>query len=348
MADTKRLVLPDLIKGIAIFLVVFGHSIQYASGAHFLKTDSYYMDFVFKVIYSFHMPLFSLISGFLFSRYTNKPFSDTFYTKFNSLIIPVFFWSPFLILGLTLFHPSDFLTLFFYWHSNIFNYFWFIWGIFYLSIIVAGVNFLFKNEKIKIVLYLFLFFITLVTPDTGNIDKYKFIYPYFIIGFYTPLFLKRLQSFYNRHYKFYLASVSILFSFLLIHYTYQSYIYISGYDIFNPKTSPVVQLYTDIFRFTIGLVGSLWTILLLNFFHRFQKHIYRPIYSFFLLLGQNTLGIYIISSYLNYNFPINLISSPSYLLNLGVTFVILGLCLLIIYLIKKSKIANTLFLGGRM
>lgn len=188
MADTKRLVLLDLIKGVAIFLVVFGHSIQYTSGAHFLKTDSYYMDFVFKVIYSFHMPLFALVSGFLFNRYANKRFLDTFYAEFNSLIIPVFFWSLLLTLGLNFFNPSHFITLFFYWHSNIFNYFWFIWGIFYLSIIVAGAHSLFKNEKIKIAFYLFLGLIAFVTPDLGNIDKYKFIYPYFIIGSYAPSF----------------------------------------------------------------------------------------------------------------------------------------------------------------
>lgn len=144
-----------------------------------------------------------------------------------------------------------------------------------------------------------------------------------------------------------MASASTLFSFLLIHYTYQSYIYTSGYDIFNPKTSPLMQLYIDIFRFIIGLVGSLWIILMLNFFHQSKRHFSKTMRSFFLLLGQNTLGIYIISGCLIYNFPLELISSPSYLLNLAATFIILGLCLLIITLIKKNKITSMLLLGQR-
>lgn len=56
----------DFVKGVLIFLVVLGHCIQYGSGKYYFTRQSYFENILFKIIYSFHMPLFSLISGFLF------------------------------------------------------------------------------------------------------------------------------------------------------------------------------------------------------------------------------------------------------------------------------------------
>lgn len=50
----------DNLKGIAIFLVVWGHSLQYLNNGEF----DFFENSLFQVIYSFHMPLFMVISGF--------------------------------------------------------------------------------------------------------------------------------------------------------------------------------------------------------------------------------------------------------------------------------------------
>lgn len=57
----------DFLKGVAIFLVIYGHCLQYGSGAAFLQQGVYWENGVMKVIYSFHMPLFVAISGYLYS-----------------------------------------------------------------------------------------------------------------------------------------------------------------------------------------------------------------------------------------------------------------------------------------
>ena len=54
----------DIVKGAAIFLMIWGHCIQYCA----LKDISYMDDVMFKIIYSFHMPLFMLISGYFAAR----------------------------------------------------------------------------------------------------------------------------------------------------------------------------------------------------------------------------------------------------------------------------------------
>lgn len=46
----------DIARGMAIILVVLGHSIQ----SNIMDMDS---SLVFRIIYSFHMPLFMFISG---------------------------------------------------------------------------------------------------------------------------------------------------------------------------------------------------------------------------------------------------------------------------------------------
>lgn len=48
----------DMLKGFAIFMVIVGHAVQY------LVSGDYWDKGVYRVIYSFHMPLFMAISGF--------------------------------------------------------------------------------------------------------------------------------------------------------------------------------------------------------------------------------------------------------------------------------------------
>lgn len=67
----------DYLKGLLIFLVILGHA--------------YYQDTgVFWFIYRFHIPLFLMISGFLFNN--KRSFKEFFKSKFKSLIIPYIFF----------------------------------------------------------------------------------------------------------------------------------------------------------------------------------------------------------------------------------------------------------------
>ncbi len=62
----------DSLKGLCIFLVIFGHCLQYGSGAVFLSDGEYWENLGMKFIYSFHMPLFMAISGYLFAFSLSK------------------------------------------------------------------------------------------------------------------------------------------------------------------------------------------------------------------------------------------------------------------------------------
>lgn len=76
----KRLEGIDIAKGIGILLVIIGHSgLVFGEG-------------LFKLIYGFHMPLFFLISGYLFhfEKWKEKGFSSFLKNKFCCYILPYF------------------------------------------------------------------------------------------------------------------------------------------------------------------------------------------------------------------------------------------------------------------
>ena len=70
MTRKARLSYLELIKGLIIILVIIGHAIQFS-------LPDYELNFAFSFIYSFYMPLFFFVSGFLANR-----------GKFNSNVIP--------------------------------------------------------------------------------------------------------------------------------------------------------------------------------------------------------------------------------------------------------------------
>lgn len=68
----------DILKAIAIFFVIVGHTIQYLG-----PTDG--MDsLIFGIIYSFHMPLFVAISGYFANRALQLPVNKLFVKKLNN------------------------------------------------------------------------------------------------------------------------------------------------------------------------------------------------------------------------------------------------------------------------
>ncbi len=63
ISGQERLSYLDLLKGFAIFLVVMGHFLAWTFPAD--ANRGFYPLFVKNVIYSFHMPLFFFVSGYL-------------------------------------------------------------------------------------------------------------------------------------------------------------------------------------------------------------------------------------------------------------------------------------------
>ena len=77
-----RIPLVDALKGVTILLVVLGHSIQ-------ANMDNFDENWLYRLIYAFHMPLFMFLSGYV----TRISFSANYIAgKFNRLVVPFVCW----------------------------------------------------------------------------------------------------------------------------------------------------------------------------------------------------------------------------------------------------------------
>lgn len=333
----------DFIRGFAIITVVIGHCIQFGSG---LNAGNCLENNVFKFIYSFHMPLFMLLSGYLFYFTCKKhSFSQNILSRFTTLFIPIITWNiiPFIMYT---WHdrPHTFGYLFKTYISTMMANSWFLWAIFYCSFAVLIVNRFFKDSP---VIYLIGFILTFVIPDSRNLFLYKFMYPYFVIGYFYHKNSEALNEKYHMplsNTKL-LGGSAIIFAALLCFFNTDSYIYTTKYTLLGKEILP--QLGIDIYRFTIGLFGSVFIIMLLLKIH---PKLDEKIMKVFSVIGIHSLGIYMISGLIFQYLLSNLtawIVHINYLIILVEAVIILGISLLISLCIKKFTITNILFFGGR-
>ena len=251
----KRSPYLDIIKAILIILVIIGHSIQYGSGSTYLEKQLFFNNYLFKFIYSFHMPLFIMISGYLSYNSLNKnSLKETFISKFKSLIIPLFFWSiiPFII-NLEFYSIIESLKLFIaVFSTNL----WFLWSLFYINILVKLINKYFKDN---IFIYILSILITFILPNTFVIkyfniqfSLYSFLYFYFLVGYFYKKY--NLEDKLNKLFNIKTLIINtIIFILLLIPFSTNDYIYVSGINIIGNYK----QLFIDLYRYLLGLLGSI-------------------------------------------------------------------------------------------
>lgn len=335
----------DFIRAFAITTVVIGHCIQFGSGSIY-SSGKCLEDTLFKFIYSFHMPLFMLLSGYLFYQtLKSHSFVTNIKSRFSTLFIPIIMWNIIPFIKYT-YHdrPHTFHYLCKAFLSTMIENSWFLWAIFYCSFAVLIVNRVFKDN---IMIYLLGIILTLVIPDSHNLSLYKYMYPFFLIGYYcnkhSEKFHKMLHHFLNNR-KLLIATAAV-FAFLLCFFNTNSYIYISGYTLIDKEILP--QLGIDLYRFFIGLIGSfLIILLLLKFYPKINKYVI----NITSIIGRNSLGIYMISGLIfQYLLPYltSCLPDVNYFIVLFETVIIITISLLISLCIKKFPIANRLFFGGR-
>lgn len=342
MGNSDRNKIIDLIKGFTIFLVVLGHCIQFGSGSNYMNENLFFDNFIFKFIYSFHMPLFAVISGYLFYFSLNKyEFKDLFIRKIKQLLIPIISTSIInIIINIILkrvsiginFQSLKYIITIFY--TNL----WFLWALLFCSLTVLIFNKFFKNS---IYLYLIFFIVLFITPDILNLYYFKFLYPFFIIG----LFFNKYNILKNNIYcNKYLIISFIIHLIILFIFNNNIYIYNTGFTILG-KENIFMQIFYDLFRILAGLSGVVLTLCFINC----VKTKVNVLDKIILLLGKQSMGIYIISGYifsyllpkLTYNFNSNI------LINLVESIIITFISYLIVILLNKSKLLTKFILGNR-
>ncbi len=283
----------DKIKGLAIVFVVIGHSIQWA------YPDDFDAHEVFRLIYSFHMPLFMFMSGVIAYRENKQYCIGWLKKRFDSLIVPFLVWT--LLPCIFLQNWKGGFLKFYDMAKDPGSGYWFLWTLFQNSILLVivyaledsyalcggrNVN---KNETaekfqivIATIICLILLFIT--SKYKGNMLGIRLLSWYWII--YYLGFLVGKHKMYIKKYRYVLGSVATVIWIVTVPYWRRGQdpiILSSALDRFEFGHFVICRLYNYLVAFTgIGMIFLL-VLLLQNF----------KISMILEKLGQRTIEIYL-------------------------------------------------------
>lgn len=274
----------DALKGIAIFLVVWGHSIQFfGEGYGMLDTH------VGKFIYMFHMPLFFFMSGLFAKSSVEIPFFRLIRKKSVQLILPLFCWSVLsslqFILAKDVTSPKTMINI----EIGQFLFgFWFI-PVLFLSFVFLWFVVRIKSEKIYSLLFscLFLLFIPSIPIVDLYIVKLKAFYPFFILGFLFSI--NDCGSILQKKWKvwFISAMIGMVTAFFMCDGR-NSFVYNQTFNMWSADW--LKELYRWVYILFSGIFGIVLCYLIIRFLCHHMS------LKFLVEIGQYTLGIYFIQT----------------------------------------------------
>lgn len=227
MYKQNRLKFIDIAKGLAILCVVLGHVLAYdIYGFKYVWNNSPLL----KFIYSFHMPLFFLLSGLVYSSPTEGIYKDM-YKRCRTLIF------PFIIVGalysIVINNNLSFIL------SEYKSGYWYLLVLFYCYMFNYLLINKIDNKKLKLIFFIQVFIILflwkLLFNISHNIPLYIqnilsinlliLYYPYFLIGSIIKRF-SLYNVFFNKSYIFLTAVFIWIFNsnLLGLYYPYTNYI----------------------------------------------------------------------------------------------------------------------------
>lgn len=312
--------LPDVLRGFAIVLVVLGHCIQEGSGEGFSENMLYFHDRLYQFIYSFHMPLFMMVSGYL--GWGSMKRADTkdkrrrlLKARAVKLLSPIFLWTAIdyargLVIGYIRVDVQSQAIVFAYFYS-VLNNLWFLWAAFWCFIIVYAVHYFFKDS---VLVYLAGFVLLFFIPDGLGLGAYKYMLPYFVVSFYGHKYIERHREQADKFMAPWAAAAAgVVFGVMFLFFDENDFIYLTGYKLVGKDAAG--QLLTDFYRMFIGFAGSGFFILSWGCALRYFKCEWKALRA----LGTESMGIYILSGYLLVLVIRGLVpeDNPSYLLNMA-------------------------------
>ncbi|RZK23150.1 MAG: acyltransferase [Hymenobacter sp.] len=336
----KRNLLLDYLKGLAIFLVVWGHTMQYAAGP-----VNVFINPVFIAIYSFHMPLFMAVSGYLFFQsQAKRPLRQLLQAKVKQVLVPLLAWAVIIMVvdnrGVIQHQPRllpEVLTLTSYSNEVVWTL-WFLWASFICSVVAAVVN---KKLGDSAWSYLGVIIVVLLLPNAHYFFYIKYMLPYFFAGYLYHKYASRLQL---------VRQVAVYLSFLgwpllLLAWQREDYIYFSGptFSLLDPHSLLIIG-----YRYLIGAFGVIIFTVLVH-----KLLVAAPARRVAAWLGTYSLGIYVLGFVINPLLIVRLhagYGSPmlySFILTSLIAAAVAGVAGGLTQAISRVPLLNRLLLGGR-
>lgn len=268
----QRILWLDMTKLLAIFLVLWGHCAQ-----HFLTTDEW-ANYIYIYLYSFHMPLFMVISGFFAGNIFKYSFSTIIHNKTWQLLMPVLLWGTLLYIIDVYIIGKDIPSF----HDALFNrYFWFLKSLFFCFLLFAAGTYLFKHKYIGLI-------IALIVSQLFAIYKIRYMFPCFVFGYILNM---NLNYFTKYIWRILVISAIIFIAMLPGWGVDKMWPSVSLNQLINDPLSSSFLLY---YKLITGLAGSIVCICICYLIFKKMNN------SRFIQLigkwGQYTLSIYVIQS----------------------------------------------------
>ena len=316
----------DALKGFAILLMVMGHIIAWnfkdyhiiSEISHPTPTNVLYAGFLWQLIYSFHMPLFFCISGFLTHRgggQNLKQGGQDLIKRSKRLLIP-YIITGFLLLLLRGYYG-----------------YWFLFSLWQLSILGIILNLIFSRLKTNS-WWIDLLIICLIWWILGKIclsyTLNQLLHPFCDFGKCYNYSIPFLFGYYMKKHEQLLTFLKNKFEHLLLFFIILfSVRYLSPNGEFLLKIHEIISIVSS---YLLGICGSM---LFWAYFSQFNQN--SKIMILFRFLGNKTMQIYILhlfftiqitsigNFWLSVNFPTCLATQIAYALIMATIAIILSL-----------------------
>ena len=335
----------DITKGILIFLVVWGHAIQFGFGYEYGENDLYLYDYAFRAIYSFHMSLFMAISGYLFYYSNKKTFLTVVSSKLRTIAIPYLVYCTVYVLVLipTIMHEGGVKLILGIYENG----FWFLTSVLFNCLVVSSVTLLSRNRWIVATLLLVINWGLWFVNEDYLYKTHNYMFTCFIVGYLYNVFFEQPMVFHDISL---IRVFTAIAGILICAYIFKGelYVYSSGVCLIRDGKLSLHQLEIDIMRCFISFVASLCVLSLIPY----TKYLKVRTKNAICMLSRYSIGIYCLSTilltiYYKIIGRLNINITHNYIYPVILASIVVWLsCIFLKYCGRKIWL-NRLFLGGR-
>jgi fucose 4-O-acetylase-like acetyltransferase len=212
----------DFLKAIAIFFVIYGHSISHID----IGQKSYWYNYQYKFIYIFHMPLFIFISGYLLKIKREDKIVQFVTMKAKRLIVPAMVMTPFVWFAEIIFHKNAEINIVKKFITFAIFDFWYLKCLFVCSVLVFLIEKYLKNK-----IWLLLLLPIMITNIISLPYYVNFMYPFFILGY---LMKNKILLLYKQYKIFFCCIFSLVFILAYSNWNYETYMYNNAFVFLSP------------------------------------------------------------------------------------------------------------------
>ena len=268
----ERLRWADSLKRCLMLLVVTGHSIQAVLG------DGCFEDHAWNLIYSFHMPAFMSVSGWLSYRPDSKASVGVgryVVRRARQLLVPYLLWSLLILVFRRDVSVQGLAAVF--QHPDLF--FWFLWALFFICLVFQLTVWLSQRLHVSVTaasVICGLLLMALMVAGDLHVFGFRYIAYYFL--FYVLGYVLHRHPLHIRS-KGVLAVLVLVWGVLAWFWNMHS---LPGWFPAVPHIPASLLLYA--YR---GLTATVAIVLLVNLFPRLPGHSDRAVW-----MGRHSLGVY--------------------------------------------------------